>query len=359
MTGPAASPSSTAAITPAPTERGWGKLLVALLFFFLIPRIPQLRALLPVDQTIILLVPALAACALVGWWAGGRAFTAIAWIALATALTAQSTTPGAFSNLLRGWSLLLAGSFGLVCLFGARRPLLSRAFLALGITLGLAAIMSMIGPVTLSQAAKIVGDEFARRNAEILATMNSVIQTYPKEWADLSAKIPAFAELPAETAKELTAVSKWGLAVFPALLALQSLAALALAWATYHRLSRARLGAPLRPLKEFRFNDQMVWGLIVGLTIVLLPTLASLRGVGRNLVVFFGALYAVRGFGVLSWFMAPGSLGVTLSVGFIMLAAPVIQVFAALVLMFLGAAALALGLGDTWADWRNRPRPTP
>ena len=38
---------------------------------------------------------------------------------------------------------------------------------------------------------------------------------------------------------------------------------------------------------------------------------------------------------------------------------PVIQVFAALVLMFLGAAALALGLGDTWADWRNRPRPTP
>ena len=359
MTGPVASPTSTTAIAPAPTERGWGKLLVALLIFFLVPRIPQLRALLPVDQTIVLLVPALAACALVGWWAGGRAFTAIAWIALATALTAQSAAPGAFSNLLRGWSLLLAGSFGLVCLFGARRPLLSRAFLALGITLGLAAVMSLIGPVTLSQAAKIVGDEFARRNAEILATMNSVIQTYPKEWADLSAKIPAFAELPAETAKELTVVSKWGVAVFPALLALQSLAALALAWATYHRLSRARLGAPLRPLKEFRFNDQMVWGLIVGLTIVLLPTLASLRGVGRNLVVFFGALYAVRGFGVLSWFMAPGSLGVTLSVGFIMLAAPVIQVFAALVLMFLGAAALALGLGDTWADWRNRPRPTP
>ena len=162
-----------------------------------------------------------------------------------------------------------------------------------------------------------------------------------------------------ETAKELTTLSRWGVAVFPALLALQSLAALALAWATYHRLSRARLGAPLRPLKEFRFNDQLVWGLIVGLTIVLLPTLASLRGVGRNLLVFFGALYAVRGFGVLSWFMAPGSLGVTLSVGFIMLAAPVIQVFAALVLMFLGAAALALGLGDTWADWRNRPRPTP
>jgi len=133
---------------------------------------------------------------------------------------------------------------------------------------------------------------------------------------------------------------------------------LALAWATYHRLSRARLGAPLRPLKEFRFNDQLIWGLIVGLTIVLLPTLATVRGVGRNLLTFFGALYAVRGFGVLSWFMAPGSLGVTLSVGFIMLAAPVLQFFAALVLMVLGMAAVVLGLGDTWADWRNRTRPT-
>jgi hypothetical protein len=218
--------------------------------------------------------------------------------------------------------------------------------------------MSLVGPVTVTQATKIVADEFSRRNTETMATMNLFIQTHQKAWSDLAAKVPAFADLPAETAKELNTLSRWGLAVFPALLALQSLAALALAWATYHRLSRARLGAPLRPLKEFRFNDQLVWGLIVGLTIVLLPTLSTVRGLGRNLLVFFGALYAVRGFGVLSWFMAPGSLGVTLLVGFIMLAAPVIQVFAALVLMFLGAAAMALGLGDTWADWRNRPRPT-
>ena len=49
-------------------------------------------------------------------------------------------------------------------------------------------------------------------------------------------------------------------------------------------------------------------------------------------------------------------LGVTLSVGFIMLAAPVLQFFAALVLMGLGMAAMVLGLGDTWADWRNRAR---
>jgi hypothetical protein len=356
MTGPAATPSSTPPIAPAPAERGWVKLILALTAFFLLPMLPQVRALLPVDQTMLLFVPALAACSLVGWWAGGRAFMALAWVALATAMTAQAVPPSPFSNLVRGWSLLLAGSFGLVCLFGFRRPLLSRAFLALGMTLVFSAVMSLIGPVTPSQASKTIGAEFARRNAEAVASMNTAIQTYPKEWKDLTTKLPAIAQVPDEMAKELSKASDWGLAVFPALLALESLAALALAWATYHRLSRARLGAPLRPLREFRFNDQLVWGLIVGLTIILLPTLTSVRGIGRNLIVFFGALYAVRGFGVLSWFMAPGSLGVTLSVGFIMLAAPVIQVFAALVLMFFGAAALALGLGDTWADWRNRPR---
>lgn len=352
MTQPA-----SVAPTPAPTERGWGKLLIAIVAFLIIPA--QLGALLPIDQAMVLLVPAIAACALVGWWAGGRPFLAIAWVAIATLMTVQTgATPSPFHNLVRGWSLLLAGSFGLVCLFTTTRPLFTRALVALSITLVLATVMSLLGPVTLSQATKTVAGEFARRDAEVMAAVNGVIQAHPKEWADLSAKIPRLASLPTEAEKELNALSKAGVAVFPALLALQSLAALALAWAIYHRLGRARLGAPLRPLREFRFNDQLVWGLIVGLTIVLLPTLTSLRGVGKNLLVFFGALYAVRGFGVLSWFMAPGSLGVTLAIGFIMLLAPVVNIFALLAFTMLGVASLALGLGDTWADWRSRARPT-
>lgn len=362
MTGPEpVSPTapSAAPITAAPTERGWGRLLLAVAAFLFIPAFPHMQALLPIEQTMMLFVPALAACALVGWWAGGRAFLAVAWVAIAVLMAVQApSAPAGFYNLVRGWSLLLAGSFGLVCLFGMRRPLFARALLALCTTLVLATVMSLIGPVTLSGASKTIADEFGRRNSETMATVTGFIQSHPKEWSDLSARMPRLAELPAETTKELDALSKVGLSVFPALLALQSLAALALAWATYHRLARVRLGAPLRPLREFRFNDQLVWGLIVGLTIVLLPTLSSLRGVGKNLLVFFGALYAVRGFGVLSWFMAPGSLGITLTVGFIMLMAPVVNAFAALAFIMLGVASLALGLGDTWADWRGRARPT-
>jgi hypothetical protein len=280
-------------------------------------------------------------------------------VAITLLLTAQSpSAPDPFYNLVRGWSLLLAGSFGLVCLFNPRLPLFTRALLALGMTLLLAMIMSLIGPVTASQASKTVADELARRNAETMTTLNSVIQSHPQEWHQLVDKVPQLAQLPAETEKELGMLTQAGIVVFPALLALESLAAMALAWATYHRLGRARLGAPLRPLREFRFNDQLVWGLIVGLTIVLLPTLTSLRGAGKNLLVFFGALYAVRGLGVLTWFMAPGSLGITLAVGFVMLWAPVLNAIAALAFMMLAVAALALGLGDTWADWRSRARST-
>lgn len=346
-------------VQPAPGERGWRKLVLALLAFILLPTVPQLRALLPIEQTIYLLVPALAACFLVGWWAGGRPLLTLAWVALASWLMWTShSSPDAFHNLTRGWSLLLAGSFGLVCLFGARRPLLSRALAALSITLFLALAMSSLGPVTVTEARATIATEFVRRNHETMDRVNGFIGAHPTEWNQLTSHIPQLATMPAETEKQLTSLSRVGLAVFPSLLALQSIFALALAWAVYHRLSRARIGAPLRPLREFRFNDQLVWGLIVGLTTVFLPTLQTFRGIGSNLLVFFGALYAIRGLGVLAWFLAPGALVAVLTVGFALLWLPVIQVVAAFGFVLILVAAFGLGLGDTWADWRRRARPT-
>lgn len=361
MTPTATTPSAppTAVPTTPPGERGWGKLLLGLVAFLLVPSVPQFRALIPIDQTMLLFVPALAACALVGWWAGGRPLLAAAWVGLATLVSMRNPTAvDSFHNLSRGWSLVLAGSFGLVCLFGARRPFFPRALIALVVALGLALMMSVIGPVTGSHMAGAVHDELARRNAETMGTLNSFIGEHPKEWGQITTKVPQISELPAETEKQLTLLAGAGQALFPSLLAIESIAALAIAWAMYHRLSRARLGPPLGALRDFRFNDQLVWGLIVGLTIVFLPTLASVRGVGRNLLVFFGALYALRGLGVLSWFMAPGALALTATVGFVMLWAPFLNAIAAIGFLLLGIAAFGLGLGDTWADWRSRARTT-
>jgi hypothetical protein len=362
VTQPASAPATVTptAIPAAPAgERGWGKLILALVAFLLLPSVPQFRALVPVDQTMLLFVPALAACTLVGWWAGGRTLLAIAWVGLAT-LVALQTPQGseAFYNLARGWSLVLAGSFGLVCLFGARRPFFPRTLIALTVSLGLALIMSVIGPVSGTHMNKAMHDELSRRNTETMGTLNTYIGEHPKEWNQLVGKVPQISELPAETEKQLKVLAGWGESLYPSFLALESVMALAIAWSVYHRLSRARLGPPLGQLREFRFNDQLVWGLIVGLTILFLPSLESVRALGRNLLLFFGTLYAVRGLGVLSWFMAPGALAVTATVGFAMLLWPVLNVIAGLGFMLLGIAAFGLGLGDTWADWRSRARST-
>jgi hypothetical protein len=338
---PAASPSAS----PAPPARttGWTRLLLGLAAFVLLPLIPQLRAVLPVEQTAVLFVPALAACALVGWWAGGRPALAIVWILAAVLITIADGSRagvGAFHNLVQG------------------RPFFSRALMAVVGTFGLAAGMSLLGPVTPARAASTFREEFTRRNSETMAATNGWIASHPTEWKALTDKIAAFRTAPEEIQRLLTRLSDIGMATFPALLALESLATLALAWATYHRLARTRLGVPLAPLRDFRFNDQLVWGLIVGIVILLLPTLATWRGVGRNLVVFFGALYAVRGLGVLAWFLAPGALTLSLAVGGVMLWLPFLQAAALLGFLALGITALGLGLGDTWADWRRRAQAT-
>lgn len=352
----------TAAPAPAPTERGWGKLLLAIAAFLLLPAFPYLRAILPIERTTLLFVPAVAASALVGWWAGGRMLPALVWVALAVLMAVQpGPTPAPYWNLARGWSLLLAGAFGLVCLFGGRRPLFPRAMVALSVALAMAFIMSSLGPVKGAQAQETVAAELMRRNAESMDLLTQFLESRAKDWQQASEKVPMLAQMPARVEGQLRAEARAGVVVFPALLALQSLAGLALAWGTYHRLSRTRLGAPLGALRDFRFNDQFVWGLIVGLAIVFLPSLAPLRGLGFNLLVFFGALYALRGLGVLAWFLAPGALAITLLIGFVMLGlfwAPVLTDVALLGFVVMAAAAFALGLGDTWANWRERARPT-
>ncbi|MBW7935050.1 MAG: hypothetical protein H3C62_15875, partial [Gemmatimonadaceae bacterium] len=89
------------------------------------------------------------------------------------------------------------------------------------------------------------------------------------------------------------------------------------------------------------------WGLVGGLLMVVVPGLGPVREVGANLLVFFGALYALRGAGVAVYFVAPGRV--------------MTVVFVAVSVVFAGAAGvifLGLGLGDTWLDWRRRTRPS-
>ena len=127
--------------------------------------------------------------------------------------------------------------------------------------------------------------------------------------------------------------------LFPSMLALESLVALAIAWAAYHRIGRERIGPPLAALQDFRFSDQFVWGLVAGLAMVVVPGFGAMSMVGANLLVFFGALYALRGIGVGLWFLSPGRVLMAF-----------LFVFAVVFPLVLGVLGVGLGVGDTWLN---------
>jgi len=137
--------------------------------------------------------------------------------------------------------------------------------------------------------------------------------------------------------------------VFPSLMALCALAGLAMAWSWYQRITHEPLGVPLGRLDQFRFSDQLVWGMVAGIGLLVVPAGEAGRIAGQNLVLFFGGLYVVRGLAIVrSWSrQAPGLL-----LGLM-----------ALSLLFILPVALggllSLGLADTWLDFRRRLAPPP
>ena len=328
---------------PAPRELGWRGPILALLALTLIPITP-LRVVTPIEQSIILLIPALAACALVAWWNGGRAGLALVWVLLA-AWTLSRPMVGAspeFDGLARGWSLIVAACFGLVCCLTGARTFFSRALSAVAIALSIGLLVVLV--TRGDRVQETVLGELTKRASQTTSAFEATMRASPR-WNELTARDTSAAQVATGFVEVIESGARGAATVFPALLGLESLLILALAWALFHRLSRVRIGAPLAPLREFRFNDQLVWGVLLGATALVLPTLDTFRAVGWNLVLFFGGLYAVRGLGVLAWFLSPGRL--------------LVAVLLMLLFMFplLGALAFALGLGDTWADWRNRVRP--
>jgi hypothetical protein len=177
-------------------------------------------------------------------------------------------------------------------------------------------------------------------------------RTATPEWEALERDSPRRARAATQMMEavegQLRQIAPVGATLFLAMLAFESLAALALAWGLYHRLTRARIGPPLSLFRDFRFDDQLVWGVVAGLVMVLVPRLAAWKTFGFNLLAFFGALYGLRGLGVMIWLLvAPvwllGLLALSLVVGFF---------------LPLWTVPVGLGLGDTWWNLRRRVRPT-
>jgi hypothetical protein len=136
---------------------------------------------------------------------------------------------------------------------------------------------------------------------------------------------------------------------YPAFLALASLGGLRLAWTWYHRIAGHPVGSAPTRFTSFRFNDQMVWGWVIGLALSLLPLTSDGKLIGGNLLLVWGVLYAVRGLAVFS--AGSGRLPVPIVV--------TISVVAMFLLPFVMAGLTLLGLADTWLDFRRRLVATP
>lgn len=321
--------------------------MATLLLLGLVPFVPPLRLLVPVEQSLLLLTPALAVCSLLSWWAGGRPWHAIAWILVAVGLLVmpQTSAMPEFDRMQRGWALLLAASFGTVSILVPQQRFLSRSLIALIAALVIGSVAVMLSEGGLTDVRDVASGELAGRAAAFARDFEQQLHVE----GPLSRAVrenPTLARLAEDAPVRMQAIAQWTVSVLPALLALQSLGVLALAWALCQRLGRTAIGPPLAPLREFRFDDQFIWGLILGITLVLIPSLLWLRSAGWMLIVFFAGLYVLRGLAVAAWLLRkrPRWVVATLTVVSMLLLPP-----------YAAAVLLGVGVGDTWADWRRRP----
>lgn len=329
------------AATTTPRKESWWPLLWGLAAFLAGPYLPYLEAMAPIQESLLLLVPVVAACAVVGWRLGARPALAVIWLTLSLWILLQPAgSPGSqYDVMARGWALLLAASFGLVSLWSEAMPFFTRALFSIGLALGIGFIVALSSSSGIARFEHAADEEFARRVSNSIQLVEDRRST--PEWQDFATRFPTIDAGYDEAEVLMRQIPAHTSSLLPALLALESLIALGLGWAVYRRLSPIRLGPELGSLLDFRFNDQLIWGLAVGATLCLLPQFEEGRNAGYNLLLFFGILYLIRGTGVLAWMLKGRWLVVLLLSLYPPVYVPV---------------TLALGLGDTWLDLRNRVR---
>lgn len=227
----------------------------------------------------------------------------------------------------RGWVLVLSGWFVLAVTVLPSSPFLTRGLAALAASTGTALILALIDLRGWMQLDWAVASRLRQGATEVAGRLGGVAQ---EGWrGQFSGAVERAADLQVE--------------FYPALLALASLAALGVAWWASRRLTVGG-SRPLAPLREFRFHNELIWVLVAGFLLVLLPFGELAQRTGSNMLVFMGALYALRGAAVMVAVAGPPGIGVSLLLG-----------LAALFLAPLAALATTLvGLSDTWLDLRAR-----
>lgn len=228
----------------------------------------------------------------------------------------------------RGWVLILGAWFVISSFALPKEAFFPRALAALTAA-GLTALLILL----LVPEGGSVLDWVVTRRIEMTASAAAAVwseASVSTEWAEqFRSAITRFAEIQ--------------ILLYPALIALESLAALGVAWWAYRRLV-LRDRQPLGRFREFRFEDHLVWMVIAGILLVLLPLGEVAVRTGSNILAFMGALYALRGAAIL--LVVFGLKGI----GGVVIATLVTLFLYPIVLM----TAILVGISDTWIDLRAR-----
>jgi hypothetical protein len=254
------------------------------------------------------------------------------WIATGVVLwvLAVLVSAGGLAVLSRIWALLLGTTYLGLTLARPGWDVTSRALASIGATLAAGGLALLVSGQAVALDARV------RTHFQELSALTI---------GDLQARLPGSTWI-ADLGEATERIAALQAELFPALLALQSLMALALASWWIRRLGRSDSEAfRLGRLRDFRFNDQLIWLLIGSLLLFLLPLGEVATRLALNGLVFMAALYAYRGLAVFV-FLATGSRSIPT------------MVLGALALVFLYpvafTAALLMGVGDTWLDVRRR-----
>lgn len=129
-----------------PRERGWRRVVGGLALLLLVPAMPPFSVIFPVAETALMLVPAIAACALAGWKSGGRPFLAVLWVAFAAWIVVAGAAQGEYALLARGWGVLVAVAFAAWAMLWPERSFLPRALATVGVALVIGGTMSLAVP---------------------------------------------------------------------------------------------------------------------------------------------------------------------------------------------------------------------
>jgi hypothetical protein len=228
----------------------------------------------------------------------------------------------------RAWALIAGGAFVAAALLKARISLLSRALLAVGASVGLTVGLALVRPELAGQLDWWFASEIRRAAAAAWEILNALSGDDRQALIALEGAMARWVDFQQDA--------------YPAFLSLATIAALSVAWFLAFRGQ----GASLAPLREFRFADHLVWLLVAGLALLMLPVGTVAFRVGENATLFMGVLYLLRGVAILVWIGAMAMTSVW-SAAFWFLAALLLYPVAA-------GVALLLGLSDTWIDIRRR-----